>query len=103
MWENLISKEFFYFFMAVPKKKMSKSRRNSRRSYWKKKVVKNVVKAISLGKSIINGTPNSFVLDKSIIDKFFEKPFLAGYWYINCFTETLNNQENSTTNPQEIG
>jgi large subunit ribosomal protein L32 len=51
--------------MAVPKKKMSKSRRDSRKSYWKKKVVRNVILAISLGKSIKTGKPNHFVLDKS--------------------------------------
>ena len=38
--------------MAVPKKKMSKSRRDSRKAYWKKKVVKNVLRAFSLGKSV---------------------------------------------------
>ena len=38
--------------MAVPKKKMSKSRRNSRKNNWKKKVIKQVKLAISIGKSI---------------------------------------------------
>nr|YP_009540984.1 ribosomal protein L32 [Discoplastis spathirhyncha]AYQ93521.1 ribosomal protein L32 [Discoplastis spathirhyncha] len=37
--------------MAVPKKKMSKSKRNSRKSNWKRKIIKKVLFAISLGKS----------------------------------------------------
>jgi large subunit ribosomal protein L32 len=61
---------FTLFFMAVPKKKMSKSRRDSRKSYWKKKVVKNVLIAISLGKSIKSGKPNNFVLDKRLDESF---------------------------------
>ena len=48
--------------MAVPKKKMSRSRRNSRKSYWKKKVVKNVLRAISLGKSIKNSKACKFIV-----------------------------------------
>lgn len=51
--------------MAVPKKKMSKSRRDSRKSYWKKKVIRNVLIAISLGKSIKKGKSNNFILDKN--------------------------------------
>jgi large subunit ribosomal protein L32 len=40
--------------MAVPKKKMSKSRRNSRRATWKKKVLKQVQLALTIGNSIFN-------------------------------------------------
>ena len=39
--------------MAVPKKKMSKSKRNSRKITWKLKVLKQVKRAISLGKSVL--------------------------------------------------
>lgn len=48
--------------MAVPKKKMSKSRRDARKSIWKKKVVKNLNIAISLGKSLLNDSQRSFVV-----------------------------------------
>lgn len=41
--------------MAVPKKKMSRSKRDSRKSNWKKKVEKNVLIALSIGKSILKG------------------------------------------------
>lgn len=40
--------------MAVPKKKTSRSKKNSRKANWKKKVEKNVLIAISIGKSIMN-------------------------------------------------
>ena len=50
--------------MAVPKKKMSKSRRDSRKSYWKKKVAKNALIAISLSKSTKNGKSYNFILDE---------------------------------------
>nr|AEW12958.1 ribosomal protein L32 [Colacium vesiculosum] len=40
--------------MAVPKKKMSKSRRNSRRNTWKKKVLKQVQLALTIGNSLSN-------------------------------------------------
>nr|NP_041935.1 ribosomal protein L32 [Euglena gracilis]P31558.2 RecName: Full=Large ribosomal subunit protein bL32c; AltName: Full=50S ribosomal protein L32, chloroplastic [Euglena gracilis]AKL82390.1 ribosomal protein L32 [Euglena gracilis var. bacillaris]CAA50122.1 50S ribosomal protein L32 [Euglena gracilis] len=46
--------------MAVPKKKMSKSRRNSRKSNWKKKVLKKVLFALSLGKSFEANTNVNF-------------------------------------------
>jgi ribosomal protein L32 len=39
--------------MAVPKKKLSKSKRDSRKSYWKKKVSKKSLIAISIGKKLI--------------------------------------------------
>lgn len=47
--------------MAVPKKKMSKSKRDSRKSNWKKKVDKNVLIAISLGKSLIDNKSSNFI------------------------------------------
>nr|YP_008004701.1 ribosomal protein L32 [Euglena viridis]AGM16246.1 ribosomal protein L32 [Euglena viridis] len=47
--------------MAVPKKKMSKSRRDSRKTTWKKKVSKNVLIAISLGKSLNSNKSTSFI------------------------------------------
>lgn len=47
--------------MAVPKKKMSKSKRDSRKSTWKKKVEKNVLIAISLGKSLLDNKSGSFI------------------------------------------
>jgi large subunit ribosomal protein L32 len=46
--------------MAVPKKKMSKSRRDSRKSTWKNKVLKQVLVAISLGKSLAKGNSTNF-------------------------------------------
>ena len=39
--------------MAVPKKKMSKSKSNSRKTTWKRKVLKKLSIAISLGKSLL--------------------------------------------------
>jgi large subunit ribosomal protein L32 len=48
--------------MAVPKKKMSKSKRDSRKSTWKKKVVKNVLKAISIGKSFANTSTKNLLI-----------------------------------------
>jgi hypothetical protein len=39
--------------MAVPKKKMSKSRKKTRRTYWKRKVVPNVIRAISLSRTLL--------------------------------------------------
>jgi large subunit ribosomal protein L32 len=50
--------------MAVPKKKMSNSKRNSRKSYWKKKIKKNVLIALSIGKSIIKKKKeNNFIAE----------------------------------------
>ena len=51
----------FLICMAQPKKKMSKSRRNSRRANWKNKVYKQVLSAISLGKSVLNSNNTKFV------------------------------------------
>lgn len=48
--------------MAVPKKKMSKSRRDSRNSNWKKKVIKQVKFALSLGKSLQNAKLVNFIV-----------------------------------------
>lgn len=48
--------------MAQPKKKMSRSKRDSRRANWKNKIKKQVVIAISLGKSILNSKANNFIL-----------------------------------------
>lgn len=48
--------------MAQPKKKMSRSRRDSRRANWKNKVKKQVLFAISLGKSILNSKDFNFVI-----------------------------------------
>lgn len=47
--------------MAVPKKKTSKSRRDSRKSNWKKKVLKKVSFALSLGKSLKNNENSNFL------------------------------------------
>lgn len=48
--------------MAVPKKKMSKSKRDSRKSTWKKKVVKNVLRAISIGKSSLDDNNKNLII-----------------------------------------
>lgn len=48
--------------MAVPKKKMSRSRRDSRKSNWKKKVLKQVDNALSLGKSLKTGNSFNFIV-----------------------------------------
>lgn len=45
--------------MAVPKKKMSNSKRNSRKANWKKKIKKNVLIALSIGKSIMKKNENN--------------------------------------------
>ena len=47
--------------MAVPKKKTSKSKRDKRRVTWVNKVVIQVKKALSLGKSVLTGRSTSFV------------------------------------------
>ena len=39
--------------MAVPKKKMSKSKRDKRRFVWKQNAMKEALKAISIGKSVL--------------------------------------------------
>ena len=44
--------------MAVPKKKMSKGKSNSRKSMWKKKMLKKVLVAISIGKSKLKKDKN---------------------------------------------
>nr|YP_009313004.1 Ribosomal protein L32 [Dermonema virens]SCW21258.1 Ribosomal protein L32 [Dermonema virens] len=47
--------------MAVPKKRTSKSKSRSRRAKWKEKATHASTKAISLGKSILNGQNKSFI------------------------------------------
>jgi ribosomal protein L32 len=59
--------------MAVPKKKMSKSKRDSRKSYWKKKIIRNVLIAISLSKSLKSPRSKSFLLDKNFDSGFLIK------------------------------
>lgn len=49
------------YHMAQPKKKMSKSRRDSRRANWKNKLHKQVLFAISLGKSVLSSKDSKFV------------------------------------------
>jgi large subunit ribosomal protein L32 len=39
--------------MAVPKKKMSKSKRDQRRFVWKQSAMKEALKALSIGKSVL--------------------------------------------------
>lgn len=39
--------------MAVPKKKMSKSKRDQRRFVWKQGAMKQALKALSIGKSVL--------------------------------------------------
>lgn len=48
--------------MAQPKKKMSKSRRDSRRATWNNKIYKQVLFAISLGKSVLNSKNSKFIV-----------------------------------------
>nr|YP_009389122.1 ribosomal protein L32 [Euglena archaeoplastidiata]AKR17895.1 ribosomal protein L32 [Euglena archaeoplastidiata] len=48
--------------MAVPKEKMSKSKRDSRKSTWKKKVIKNVLTAISIGKSYLSNNAKNLII-----------------------------------------
>nr|NP_074964.1 ribosomal protein L32 [Euglena longa]P27751.3 RecName: Full=Large ribosomal subunit protein bL32c; AltName: Full=50S ribosomal protein L32, plastid [Euglena longa]CAC24575.1 ribosomal protein L32 [Euglena longa] len=49
--------------MAVPKKKMSHSKSNSRKSNWKRKVIKKINFAVTLGKSLSFGKLSKFYLD----------------------------------------
>ena len=48
--------------MAVPKKKKSKSKRNHRHAVWKGKAALAAQKAISLGKSVLTGKAQGFVI-----------------------------------------
>lgn len=41
--------------MAVPKKRKSKSKSNSRKHIWKRQLVKEAAKAVSLAKAILGG------------------------------------------------
>lgn len=53
--------------MAVPKKKTSKSKKNSRKSSWKKKVLKESNKSLSMAKLILLGNSNrSIYFDSGI-------------------------------------
>ena len=40
--------------MAVPKKRTSKMKKNLRKSVWRKKTHQQALKALSLGKSVLN-------------------------------------------------
>lgn len=51
--------------MAVPKKKMSRSRKNSRKSNWKRKILKQVSLALSIGKSILEKGSEKFIYEKN--------------------------------------
>lgn len=48
--------------MAVPKKRTSKMKRNIHRTNWKRKVIKQIQKSISLTKSISTGKITNFIL-----------------------------------------
>nr|YP_009144895.1 ribosomal protein L32 [Euglenaria anabaena]AKJ83342.1 ribosomal protein L32 [Euglenaria anabaena] len=48
--------------MAVPKKKMSKSKRDSRKNTWKKKIKKNVLVALSIGKGLLKEKTQSNII-----------------------------------------
>ena len=47
--------------MAVPKKKTSKGKRNQRHAVWKAKAAVAAEKALSIGKSVLNGKAQGFV------------------------------------------
>ena len=47
--------------MAVPKKKTSKSKKNSRKSSWKRKVLKESRKSLSMAKVILLGNSKQSV------------------------------------------
>jgi large subunit ribosomal protein L32 len=40
--------------MAVPKKRVSRTRKNLRHTQWKKEIIPQALKALSLGKSKLN-------------------------------------------------
>lgn len=42
--------------MAVPKKRTSKTKKNIRKSVWKNKINQQALKAVSIGKSLLNKT-----------------------------------------------
>nr|QCI07271.1 ribosomal protein L32 [Hypnea pannosa] len=53
--------------MAVPKKRTSKSKSKSRKANWKHKAYLKSQKAISFGKSLLNGKSSSFIyIDNNI-------------------------------------
>jgi large subunit ribosomal protein L32 len=51
--------------MAVPKKKTSRSKRNIRRKSWERKLTKQVLLALSMGKVFSVGNSTSFVFPPS--------------------------------------
>lgn len=57
--ERISGPDPFFFIvdldMAVPKKRKSKSKSNSRKHIWKRQLVKEAAKALSLGKAIVGG------------------------------------------------
>lgn len=56
--------------MAVPKKRTSKMKKNLRKSVWKNKTNQQALKALSIGKSLLNKT----FADESDSSKGFTKP-----------------------------
>ena len=52
--------------MAVPKKKTSRSKRDIRRKSWERKVTRQVLFALSLGKVFSSKSSISFVFPSSI-------------------------------------
>ena len=58
MVENLFQERTI---MAVPKKRTSKAKRNARKANWKRKSYTAAQKSLSLAKSMLRGTPTSFV------------------------------------------
>ena len=48
--------------MAVPKKKTSKAKRNQRHATWKAKAAVAAQRAMSIGKSVLSGRAQGFVL-----------------------------------------
>nr|YP_009541118.1 ribosomal protein L32 [Lepocinclis steinii]AYQ93640.1 ribosomal protein L32 [Lepocinclis steinii] len=51
--------------MAVPKKKTSRSKRNIRRKSWERKITKQVLLALSLGRVFNSKASGSFVFPPS--------------------------------------
>lgn len=60
--------------MAVPKKRTSKTKKNIRKSVWKKEINQQALKALSIGKSVINlNLSDARLSEKSDSDKGFRK------------------------------
>nr|YP_009538737.1 ribosomal protein L32 [Lepocinclis ovum]AYQ93766.1 ribosomal protein L32 [Lepocinclis ovum] len=51
--------------MAVPKKKTSRSKKNIRRKSWERKVSKQVLLALSIGKVFLAKKATSFIFSSS--------------------------------------